>query len=344
MEKAGEKLKSFAIHATFVFIVLACLYFIVTYSASITGHALLDEATAKAKLESALASSSMFDDVQQTSICVSINEPGQPLSLRAVKTSSGWTVTETTGFCNGLDAEDIVVQFPGYDSYSEVVDNPSPRAIAKAAIEQDFQILPSRYVELGGNVICDATFKVKYCDAIGPMATPEQLIDGDLVCCLDSLTRSQKKLLENHLEEGNFRDEMGLVETAGGVAGLSLMTSIIILAAVVIAILGGFGVVLMKKKRAAPAAGLGEAEAKPAVLGALGATGAPPIGMAPAAESPEAAELRNYVVHAMGQGYTVEEIRSHLLDVGWDQETAENVLLQAQEQMRQGQQMQQSQQ
>jgi hypothetical protein len=334
MKKAGEKLKSFAIHATFVLIVLVGLYFIVVYSASITGHAVLDEATAKAKLESALESSALFGQVQQTSICVSINEPDQPLSLRAVKTSAGWTVTETTGFCNGLDAEDIVIQFPGYDSYSEVVDNPSPRAIARAAISRDFEILPSRYIELGGNVICDATFKVKYCGALNTMATPAQLIEGDMACCIDKLTRSQKKMLEEHLEQDNFKDEIGIVETPGGIAGLGMTTSVIILAVVVLAILGGVGVVLMKKKGAVPAA---KPEAvRPAVPGALGAPGAPAAEMAPAAESPEVTELRNYVVQAMGQGYTAEEIRAHLLEIGWDQATADNVVRQAQ--MQQGQQ------
>ncbi|MBW2997286.1 hypothetical protein KY349_03025 [Candidatus Woesearchaeota archaeon] len=331
MKKAGEKLKSFAIHATFVLIVLVGLYFIVVYSASITGHAVLDEATAKAKLESALESSALFGQVQQTSICVSINEPDQPLSLRAVKTSAGWTVTETIGFCNGLDAEDIVIQFPGYDSYSEVVDNPSPRAIARAAISRDFEILPSRYIELGGNVICDATFKVKYCGALNTMATPAQLIEGDMACCIDKLTRSQKKMLEEHLEQDNFKDEIGIVETPGGIAGLGMTTSIIILVVVVLAILGGVGVVLMKKKGAVPAA---KPEAvRPAVPGA---PGAPVTGVAPAAESPEVTELRNYVVQAMGQGYTAEEIRAHLLEIGWDQATADNVVRQAQ--MQQGQQ------
>ena len=54
MKKAGEKFKSFLVHGMFVVVVLLGLYFIVSSTAHITGHAVLDAATAKTKLETAL--------------------------------------------------------------------------------------------------------------------------------------------------------------------------------------------------------------------------------------------------------------------------------------------------
>jgi len=87
MKKEGDKAKSYAVHAVFVIIVVMSVYFILTSSPTMTGHAVLDAATAKAKLESALASSAMFGQLQQASICVVINDPGQPLSLQAGKSA-----------------------------------------------------------------------------------------------------------------------------------------------------------------------------------------------------------------------------------------------------------------
>jgi hypothetical protein len=354
MKKAGEKAKSFVLHALFIMVVLGGLYFIVTTSVSITGHAVLDAATAKTKLESALSSSALFNQVMQGSVCVVINDPEQPLSLQAVKSSTGWTVSEMVGLCSGESNEDIIVQFADYDSFSAVVDNPSPRNIANAVINRDFEVVPSKYVELGGNVICDATFRVKYCNAISTMAEPDQLIDGDLTCCLDELTRAQKKLLEEHLEQGNFEDEIGVLEKAGGVAGMSMATSIIILVVIVLVIGGAAAGVFMMKGKGKPKAGAKPSipGAKPETPGAPGMPGAPATpGVAAAGalagaaaasptEDPQITELRDYVTGVIVEGYTTDEIRTHLLEIGWDSDTSDKILQEAYEKARaqQGQQ------
>ncbi|MBW2971578.1 hypothetical protein KY359_00950 [Candidatus Woesearchaeota archaeon] len=355
MKKAGDKAKSFAAHAFFILIVVVGLYFIVTSSVQLTGYAVLDASTAKSKLESALASSAMFSQLPQASMCVVINDPEQPLSLQAVKSSAGWTVSEMKGFCTGQTSEDVIVQFPDYDSFSQVVDNPSPRAIATAAVNQDFQILPSRYVQLGGNVVCDAAFKVKYCPALMSTASPEQLIDGDLTCCLDKLTSSQKKLLEQHLQEGTYQDEMGVLEQAGGIAGMSMTTSIIILSVILLVVVGIVAGVMMHHGKGAPEKAPAAGPSMPGMPGAgapstpsasPGAMAMPDIsgmGMAAQAqptptESPQITELRNYVAQALGEGYETEEVRSHLLEIGWDYQTADRILGEAQAMLQQQQQ------
>ncbi len=366
MKKEGDRAKSFVAHVVFIIIVLCGLFFIVTSTANITGHAVLDASTAKAKLESALASSSLFQQVTQSSICVVINDPQQPLSLQAVKTSTGWTVSEMVGFCSGQISEDIIVQFADYDSFSAIVDNPSPRAITQAVINQDFQVLKSKYVELGGNVICDAAFKVKYCPALNTLATPEQLIDGDMACCIDKITSAQKKLLQAHLQQGTYRDEIGILEQpGGGLAGMS-MTSIIISVVVLMIIIIGIVVgVMMKGGHNAPsksAASKGASGAnlgipQGAVSGVPSSTpGTPnmpgmPIGtqafaqpqpVTQPAESPQVIELKNYVKEVMGQGYIPDEIRTHLLEIGWDESTADNVITDVYNQILQEQSQQQN--
>ncbi len=375
MKKAGEKAKSFLAHAVFIAIIVLGLYFIVTSTVNLTGYVILDAATAKTKLESALSSSALFSQVPQSSICVIINDPEQPLSLQAVKGSTGWTVSEMVGFCSGFNSEDVIVQFPDYDSFSAIVDNPSPRNIAQGAIDQDYQILKSKYVELGGNVICDAAFKVKYCPALKTMATPEQLIEGDLACCIDKLTRSQRQLLEEHLQQGTYEDEIGILQEPSGMAGMSMTTSIIILGVIVLVVVGVVAGVMLKGKGPKPPAEAGKKPptGKPGITpgvtqgagmpgaGAPGAgqtvagAGTPPAGAAQPtmqtptahtgaaaqAESPQVTELRNYVKQVLKEGYAPDEIRGHLLQIGWEPDTADKVIReayqQAQQELQQGQ-------
>jgi hypothetical protein len=220
------------------------------------------------------------------------------------------------------------VQFQTYDAFSKIVDDPSPRNVAKGAIDQDFQILQSRYVELGGNVVCDAAFKVKYCSALKTMASPEQLIDGDLTCCIDKLTSAQKTLLEQHLQEGNFKDEIGILEQpSGGIAGLATTTNLIALGGAVFVIIIIIVVVMARGKKAAPKAAAPAAPTTPAQ------PSAPAIPQQPyyQPETQEITELRNYVAGALGQGYRPDEIRTHLLEIGWDSDTADRVIGEAQQ-------------
>jgi len=227
------------------------------------------------------------------------------------------------GFCTGEQSEDIIIQFSDYDKFSRIMDDPSPRNVANAALNREFEIVPSRYVELGGNVVCDATFKVKYCGALNSVATPDQLIDGDMVCCIDKLTSSQKKLLEQHMEEGNFKDEIGILQQpSGGIMAFATLTNIIALGGILIVII--LIAVLVSRGK-----GKSSAPKPSSTTSSMPTTPAMPAQQpyyAPQAEAPEVTELKNYVRQAIGEGYQVDEIRSHLLEIGWDEATADKVI------------------
>jgi hypothetical protein len=326
--KRGEKARELATHAVFIALVILGIAVIIDTSVNLTGYAVLDSATAKAKLESALSSSAVFSQLQQASLCVVINDLEQPLSLKATKASTGWQVSETTGYCSGLSAEDIVVQFKNYDDFSRIVDDPSPRNIANGAINRDFEVLQSRYVELGGNVICDAAFKVKYCGSLNSMASNEQLIDGDLTCCIDKLTSADKKLLEQHLQEGNYKDEIGILEQpGGGLAGLATMTNLIALGGIVFVILIIIVAVVAKgKNKKVPAAKTTPAGGEVAAIPSQPSASSMPQQPYYQPETQEITELRNYVAGALGQGYAPDEVRAHLLEIGWDTNTADRII------------------
>jgi hypothetical protein len=234
-------------------------------------------------------------------------------------------------FCAGTYYEDLIIQFPTYDAFSKLVDDPTPRNIANGAINREFEVLPSKYVELGGNVICDATFKFKYCTATKTMATNEQLIDGDMVCCIDKVTSAERKLLEQHTQEGNFKDEIGILEQPSpGVFGLSMTTSLITLGGIVLVILIVVMIVAGGKK-AAPKA------KAPTVSSAPTMSQMPIAQPMPQAENPQITDLRNYVVQALSEGYDPNDIKTHLLDIGWDAATSDKVIGEASQRLAEGQ-------
>ena len=88
------------------------------------------------------------------------------------------------------------------------------------------------------------------------------------------------------------------------------------------------------KPAAKPSAGAKpEAGAAAGVAGAaVGVAGAAVAGPQPTV-SKELSDLQNYVNQAMMQGYAVDDIRTHLLEIGWDQTTADSVVEKAQENM-----------
>jgi hypothetical protein len=340
--------KAFLINAVFIISVIVALVLIINSSGTITGMQVLDATTAKLKLETALSNNAFFSAITQGSICIAINDPKQPITFQAVKSGTRWTVTEEDSqFCQGETANDLIISFANYGDYSRIIDDPSPRNLINGAISQTYQILPSRYVEQGGNVICDASFKIKFCDALNQAATPEQLIDGDMVCCIDKLSRSQRKLLEEHLTKSGLKDEAGILEQPA--SGFS-MTSLFILIVILVIVGGGAaGFFLFAKK--GPNAGKTiptrqvsttvEAGTATTVLPngppTIGGPGVPiePVGptikqaTSQGWDPAQVTQLKQYAKEAIQQGYTPEQLYEHFLEQGWDDTTAREAINEA---------------
>ena len=329
--------RDFIINSIFIVLVITSLFLIIkSETNSITGMQVLDATTAKLKLETALSSSSFVGMVTQGSMCVVGNDPAQPVSYLAINSGGSWSVTEEDDFfCGGIQSQDFLIMFSSYDDYSRIMDDPSPRNIVNGAVVRTFEILPSRHVEQGGNVICDAAFKVKYCDALKTMSTPDQLIEGDMVCCLDKLTRTQRKQLEKHLLDGAYRDEIGILEQPGG--GINITNMFLLV--VVLVVLGGgaAGYFLFAKKKSkvesipagekqemgksAPA-GVQAAGMAPMNNGMQRQTTSTNMGVPAGAQDSQVAQLKQYAYQTLQQGYTPQELYQHFVEQGWDQKTA----------------------
>jgi hypothetical protein len=282
------------------------------------GFAVADSASAKEMLQEALTTSSTLSGVIQSKLCVIINDRIRAVTLAAQKTSAGWDVRETTGYCSGVMGEDIIVQFSDYDSFSKLVNDPTPRAIALAAKTRGFEVLPSKYIENGGNVLCDAGFKTKYCGALKSMAGNSDLIEGDMVCCLDTLSKADKQLLETHLEDQRYKDELGLVEKPTGGIDITMIGIGAIISVIVIII---FIVLVFRKKTPAPEIPSVSHNYMPMQ----------PIVQAPVNRGNP--ELENYAGQALSMGYSAEELRNYLISIGWDAQTVDESMRSAMQKM-----------
>ncbi|NQU79849.1 hypothetical protein HQ545_08845 [Candidatus Woesearchaeota archaeon] len=341
IKKEGDKLKQYLLHAVFVVVIAIAILFIIDSTSNITGHAVINPEGAQKQLETAFSSSSLFGRVSSASICVVINDAADPATFKAVKSAAGWTVNNDRGLCSGARSEDLIVQFSDYASFSKIVENPSPRNLANGAINRDFEILPSKNVEMGGNVVCDASFKSRFCSVLKLMASSEQLIDGDLSCCLEDITKAQRKQLEEHVAQGSYKDESGILQQPSGVASIMTgMSTIIIISIVgVIVLIGAIVGVMLKKTKKSPKPLTDKSLSgitSPSIGPTMGTTpgfssgvGIAPRPAAPPAEDPGITELRNYVRQALSQGYAQDQVRAHLLEIGWAPATADKILNEA---------------
>ena len=279
--------------AEFVFIVLLAVVvaFFIQARPSFTGYATYTPEDAKSLLEQALGAS-LFQGTSSANLCVVIKDSG---SFNVIKDAAGFTATLTQNeYCDGIASEDIIIKFPDYDSFVSLASDPTAARIMEANKQQQFHILPSKLVQSGGNVICDAEFKVKYCSSAGRIGSAEELIQGDLVCCVDTLTTEQKTLLKQHYSEGGFVDESAAAPTlnipfsipfgispkllAGGVISFCLLLLLLVVV-----------IKMSSKPKQAPV-------------------------------DPKLQQLTDYVKQTISEGYQEEQIRQYLLKEGWTED------------------------
>ena len=330
-----EKIKNFAAHFTFLFIVFVVVAFTLQHSLSITGYQTLNASTSSEvlinsatvyslKLQTALSSSAFANLVSSASLCLVINDPANYDSYRAVKTSSGWQVSQTTGLCNGVYGEDLIVQFNKLSSFVNLIANPSPKTIINGRGGASYYILPSKFIKSGGDVVCDANFKSKFCSALKTSATATQLIGGDMSCCLGTLTKEQKKLLQQHINTKGFTDETGIVtkQVPGSTKSTDLVSkiknNIVFLGLfIVVGIFIGVGLFMFGKK-------------KPPVIkkedGANVNIFTSAMEISTQTQDPRLVQLQQYVSQTLAQGYTEEQVKQILLSQGWDQGTLDAVM------------------
>jgi len=246
-------------------------------------------------IEQALNSNTMFTRATQGSLCIII-QGGD--SFKAIKTGTTFSVAQSKQYyCDGIASEDFILKFNSYDDLLEVIKDPTPQKLISTSSGEKFQILPSRLVQEGGNVICDEEFKKTYCDSALSIGTRSELIQGDLSCCLDTLTSSEKDMLQQHYEGTTFVNEETPSESRTPASILGISSTMIfvlvfsILSVILLAVIGYH--YLPKKQKEEPI-------------------------------NPKSAELIAYVKNTLSQGYDEAQIKTYLQQEGWDLPSIEN--------------------
>ncbi|MBI5398507.1 hypothetical protein HZB03_03515 [Candidatus Woesearchaeota archaeon] len=313
------------IHFIFLLLVLLAIGYVIKHTAldGLTGSATYDPTTAQTQLETALSSAQFLSQIPDARFCVAITTPEAIESFFVEKTGPTYKVMKSAAeYCGGPAFADFTIKYNSYDDFVAFAEDPS-LANALAGIDGGaYQILPSRYVEAGGNVICNQQFKSTFCSALTTMATPEELIKGDLSCCMDTLTKDQQKLLQKHLEEDKFQDELPRAEWPKSLGPLgrflTLTNMISALFVFIMLTIGIFVTVSHSKNRA-----LKQMEKAPPVTSISAA-------LVPPAVDPAVLQVKAYTNEKLSQGYTPAQIQEHLLSVGWSQDLVNTVFTQIQ--------------
>lgn len=308
------------VHFVFLLLILLAISYVIKHTTldGLTGSAVYDPTTAQAQLETALASASFLSPIAEISFCIAITTPDSIESFFIEKTGSAYQVTKSAQeFCAG-SLSDAVIKYNSYDDFTAFTENPS-LANALAGIDGSaYQILPSRYVQAGGNVLCNQEFKSKFCSTLTTMGTPEQLIEADLSCCLDTLTKEQRMLVQKHLAEGQFQEEHPLLEKPkpfGFLSNFLTLTNMIVVFFVFIMLTIGIFVTVSHSKHRAQKM-MEKAPSAPAVP--LQPVVTPPV-------DPAVLQVKLYVNEKLGQGYTPAQVQEHLLSLGWNLEFVSSV-------------------
>lgn len=314
------------VHFIFLFLVLLAIGYVIKHAAfdGLTGSATYDPTTAQTQLETALASAQFLSSIPDTSFCIAIATPKSIESFLVEKIGTTYQVAKSSAeYCGGPSFSDFIIKYNSYDDFVAFAEDPSLANALSGIDGSAYQILPSRYVEAGGNVVCDQQFKSTFCTALTTLVTPEQLIEGDLSCCIDTLTKDQQKLLQKHLEEDQFQDELPRAEwpkplsILGGF--LTLTNTIVAFFVFIMLMIGIFVTVSHSKHRA-----LKQMEKTAPVMPSASAELAPP------AVDPAVLQVKAYMNEKLAQGYTPAQIQEHLLSVGWSQDLVNAVFTQIQ--------------
>ena len=294
--RASEKARFVLAHGLFLLLITLSLIFVMkTHGPSITGFAVYDSSEAQQLLETAIESSSFFEQVPQTNFCVMIKGGEEVHSLDITKSGSSAIVRETRDMCDGVEREDLIVKFNSYDDFKEIMENPSTNAIMSGRAGEKYYILESKFVEKGGNVLCDEIFKERFCGAALQFGTSEQLIEGDLSCCLGKLTAAQQKLLDEHLGLGEFADETVAKPEKTFLTITNLIAFLFIIIIVFITVAGTINNKRHKQMTMKKAEEVLRTKTE---------------------------SLKKYIHDALDNGYSATQIEGHLKENGWE----ENIL------------------
>ena len=256
------------------------------------------------KIESMVTAMPYVSLLGDTDLCIIINTANGPLSYNVAQTSLSLNVTKSGRFCDGVDLEDFIISFSNEDIFNEYTKDPVCSQFV-SGVGSDYYVLPSRYIEEGGNIICNSYFKDRFCDSFAQCVSSDELIEADLSCCLiGELTHEQRVLLKQHLASGRYVDETGTDLSDIKLPGES--------DSIIDTLIGG-GNSLIKWILFV------------VILGAVGA-GAffffikPKMETEPEEEIDNSGQLHEYFRQTLEQGYTFGQIKQALLEQGWPED------------------------
>lgn len=232
-------------------------------------------------------------------LCFLIDDPAGSVSFSVLKNDrDDFNVSESAGkYCSGAENEDFIFEFLSYDSFKKEVRENSCDSFKGGWKGDDYYFLISKFVLKGGDIVCDDSFRDKYCAAVKYCYTPSEISAYRLDCCADySLSDEESAVFDELSAEGVKKgsavdmSDKPVSEKPGFdfVTWIVFPLLIVVLVVVIVLLKGG---VFVKK---------------PVV-------------------NPKFQQLQGYVYNTLRLGYPPQQVYFHLLEQGWPRDVVDSV-------------------
>jgi hypothetical protein len=226
--------------------------------------------------------------------CIIVPTESGTESFNIDRDSSIKVKKSTNLLCDGQTNEDFIIKYLSAEYFLEDSKNPAGAKTGHGG--KKFYFLPSKYIELGGNVICNLDFQNSYCDSLPNIFSTEELILSDSSCCIkDDLNSMQKKLLLEHYKDSRYTAEdektKEILEKKP-IFQMPSATNGFLLILLVCVVIGALVVVYVFHSKD---------EAQPN-------------------------EAERYLISGLKKGYKIEQLVSALVQNGWEEDELEHLI------------------
>ena len=266
-------------------IIIVLALFVTFINPAITGHAVKEE-TKTDILKLATSSEFIVQSKPGWRFCLIIPTEDGELSYNVDRNYEVEVTLSENYFCDGQSNEDFIVQYLKPEYFASDVNNAN---FVKAGHGgKSYYFLPSKYLESGGNVLCNQEFQTNYCEVVDNLLTTEELILSDTSCCITGdLNAIQKKLLIEHYKNENYQAEdektKNILEKKSVLQLPSSFNGLLLIVLVVIIIAAFIVVYVFHNKGQEPN------------------------------------EAEQYLISGIKKGYQIEKLASELVKNGWNE-------------------------
>ncbi len=218
--------------AVFIALIILNLY---GNNASITGYVARSSGDVLIDVQIVAASDAFKMLGEGAKICAVVEMDKNTTYYFEIKKTAGSFVPESK-YCADPSNDALTIKFNSYDDFTNFKSDPA--AFLGSKQNTGYYFFPSKYIQSGGAINCDAEFQQRYCAAAQFFWTKEQLTSLQLDCCANYALPADVENQIKTLKTGAVEKPATLINTT------NLIITVVLLAVLVALVL----ILLTKKK------------------------------------------------------------------------------------------------